>query len=164
MAEDGSDDPYDVGTTWEGYSNYQAVSRDIAKSVSEAGDSFAWLQARHIEGASLEPARVAEERSNILGAAHRLYVEMAQEVEENGDETYEEMLERWGGPLCEANGRLDQLREVSLVYELPGWLQQFVVDIRTAGWQLGYLKAGRRTREKPDDPVEEEIEETLSGL
>lgn len=159
---DGADDPYDVGTKWEGYSNYEAVSRDMSMAVSNAVDAFATLQGSEVEGAIRNPEAVARARADITAAALRLYVELAEESD--NDEQYEEMLERWGGPLADTEGFLDEMREVSLYDGVPDWLFQFVVDIRTAGWELGYLKAGRRTRETPNDPVEGETEEMFSEL
>lgn len=160
-AENG-DSPYD-GTEWEGYSNYQAVSQNVSQSISAALDSYAWLQGAHREGAGVRPEPAANARADILSAALRLYVEMQQE-QANGNDDYDDILDRWGSDEDDEPGYIGQFHELRLTEGLPGWMLQFVMDIRTAGWQLGYLQAGRRAKKQPDDPVEGETDSMFGGM
>jgi len=38
----------------------------------------------------------------------------------------------------------------------PQWLYTFVVQIREAAWELGYLQAGRTHKAEEGDPEEQE--------
>lgn len=159
--EGDSEDPIDVGKQWEGYSNYQAVSRDMSMSISDALDSFSWIQSSQREGGQMNASDVADARADIVSAAIRVYVEMT-EVDNRDD--FEEILERWGGPNEDVEGRLDELLDISLYDDVPDWLDRFVVDLRTAGWRLGYLQAGRTSKARPDDDVEAEADNMFDGL
>lgn len=149
-------------TQWEGYSNYQEVSKSMAESVADAMDSYAWIQGAHLNGAPVNAADAAHVHADILGAAMKLRVEMREE-QERGNEDYDEILARWDGE-DDGSGFIRMLHEHELANELPGWMLQFVDDIRTAAWRLGYLQAGRRREELPDDPVERDAKKMYQGV
>lgn len=154
-AEEGEAD-----TVWEGYSDYQRVSIRIGRSIDEALDAYAELDSRHQENAPIPPNVAAEARTNILSAAMRLLPELEADRSVE-DKPYDEMLRRWrsGG---DGAGYLQRLNEVSLQQECPGWLFQLVLDLRTAGWHLGYLQAGRTTKTEAEDPTRRQINDMLS--
>ena len=152
-----------TGTRWEGFSNYEKVSQRISESVDNAIDSYALLQSRHAEGAAVRPDLASEARSHILASAMRLSVEMESDRDEV--DVYDEILTRWreGGEDTE-DGMLAAFQEAKLQEGVPGWLYNFVEDIRRAAWELGYLQAGRQSRAEPDDPVEAESEAMFNDL
>lgn len=159
-----SDEQQDDGTRWEGYSNYQKVSSRMSESVDSAVESYSLIQSAHKEGATVSEDLVANARSDILGAAIPLFVEMQQEQERGVDE-YDEILGRWeGGENEEEIGYIRRLHETQLRDGMPGWLFQLVLDIRKAGWKLGYLQAGRRSKRDPDDPVEADSDNMFEGM
>lgn len=162
-AGEGDESVYDQTTEWEGFSHYETVSRNISKSISDAMDAYAWLQGAHKEGASVRPDLAADARADILSAAMRLHVEMRQERAQ-GNSTYDEILERWDGDEGGGNGYIARFHGVRVTEEVPSWMLQFVSDIRTAGWLLGYLQAGRRSKKQAGGPVESETEAMFEGL
>lgn len=141
------------GSYYEAYSDYYQVSQSVAKSIGEAIDAYATLEAAHTEGASLRPDEAAKCRRDILAAAMRLVTEMEQDGDEK--EIYAEILTRWRGD-GESDGFLRELQQQQLNNGLPHWMFQFVMDIRRAGWELGYVRAGREKKKEPDDPAEAE--------
>lgn len=144
-------------TRWEGYSNYELVSKRASKAIDDALDAYALLHGAHAEDAAVQPDFAAEARSKILSAAIRMLVEMRED--RDAVDTYEEILDRWEGE----NGYINRLLQSQLHQEVPGWLFQFVIDIRQAGWSLGYLQAGRHSR-VDEDPVEGDVNQVLGGL
>lgn len=147
----------EFSTKWEGFSNYNRVSDRIARSVHEAIQAYAVIESRHAENARVKAHHAAEARSKILAAALRLKVEMGSD--KNSDD-FEEMLDRWE----DEDGYLAQLENTQLKRRCPAWLSSFVEDIRTAGYELGYLQAGRTVTEEPDDPVEGDTERMFDNL
>jgi len=145
-------------TRWEGFSNYQNVSDRVARSVHDAIEAYALVNSRHAESARIRPPMAAQARAKMLAPALRLKVELEDNREVESD--YDEILSRWEGD----DGFLTKLDQVTLQQECPDWLADFVEDIRTAGFQLGYLQAGRTVKERPDDPVEEETEDIFDNL
>lgn len=145
-------------TRWEGFSNYQNVSDRIARSVHDAIEAYAVIKSKHAENARVRPPTAAEARSKILAPAMRLKVEMERDRE--SVELYDDILSRWEGE----NGHLEKLEEIQLQRQCPDWLSDFVEDIRSAGYELGYLQAGRRSKQEPDDPVEAETEAMFGNL
>jgi hypothetical protein len=148
-------------TRWDAFSDYQQVSKRVAKSVDDAVDSYAALQAAQSEGANLPAEEWAKHKANILAAATRLVIEMEREREVN--EQYEEILNRWKGTE-ETSGDLEKLQQTRVTNGVPGWLYQMIVDIRRAAWELGYLQSGREEKPEPDDEVEREVENMFSDL
>jgi len=145
-------------TRYEGYSDYRSVSQRMAQSIDNAIEAYAKIQSLHTEGARVKPQLAANAKSQIQGAAMRLVPELR-----NDEEQYEEILERWSPGKEISNqtsmdemGYLQRIRYTQLTNECPEWLHEFVLDIRTAGWEVGYLRAGQTVDEGPDDVVERE--------
>lgn len=143
---------------WEGYSDFRDVSKRIGQKVSDAIRAYSILQSAMKEQGSLSNREVFEARSKILEAAMSLIVEVRHEAR-NNVKPFHEIEDRWTGD----DGFINRFHEWSARDGVPGWVYQFVVDIRTAAWELGYLQAGRR-EEKADDPVKEDIDEMFPEL
>lgn len=62
-------------------------------------------------------------------------------------------------------GYIHRLNGIRLHKECPNWLEKFVLDIKAAGFELGYLQAGRNVS-VPDgnDPIEEDVAAMFEGL
>lgn len=145
-------------TRYEGFSDYQSVSRSVAAAVEEAVDAYAIIQSKHCEGERVQPPQAAEASSKILAAALKLLPELEQGLDET--EEGQELAEKWSGD----DGFIERLKSARLATESPEWLGEFVVEIRRAAWELGYLQAGRTVKEEPDDPVEAETEAMFDNL
>jgi len=143
---------------WEGYSDFQDVSKRIGQKVSDAIRAYSILQSAMKEQGSLSNREIFEARSKILEAAMSLIVEVKHEAR-NNVRPFDEIRDRWTGD----DGFISEFHEWSAQRGVPGWVYQFVVDIRTAAWELGYLQAGRR-EEKADDPIKEDIDEMFPEL
>jgi hypothetical protein len=143
----------DTNTRWEGYSDYQKVSIRVGETIENAVDAYTLIDSRHTENAPVEPEFAADARAQIKSAAMKLIPELENDREVV--DFYDEVLDRWQGD----DGYLQQLREVSLQQSCPDWLEDMVIDIRRAGWELGYLQAGRTERVTPEDPDEAKQQE-----
>lgn len=141
----------DTETYFEGYSDYQSVSKDIGQAVRDAIDAYAFLDGRHSQGARVRATNAARAHRCILGAAIRLLPELKRDAE-----TVEELGAIYADWTGDDDGRIDQLRALSFQNPPPDWLFDFVVQIREAAWELGYLQAGRSRKAEQDDPVEQE--------
>jgi len=151
----------DSNTRWEGFSNWQNVSDRMARSIEQAIRAYTFLDSRHQEDARVQPKEAAKARSQILSPALRLMPELREERETV--DVYDEILSRWQ-PDGEEDGFIHKINEVRLQESSPGWLLQFVLDIRKAGFELGYLQAGRTVKEEPSDPVEGDTERMFDNL
>lgn len=138
----------DTDTAWEGYSDYRTVSQAIARSIDEALEAYAGLDSLHAESARVQPEQAAQARASILSAALRLVPEL--EADKDTNDEYEKILNDWQGEADDEDGYIDQLDEVRLQQTCPAWLYDMVLQIRSAGWHLGYLQAGRRVQDDPD--------------
>jgi hypothetical protein len=147
----------DRPTRYEGYSDFSHVSRSVASAVDDAVEAYALIQSHHSEGARVTPQTAAEAAAHILGAALKLKPELENDLD---DETYHEILDRWEGD----DGYIERLKQTSLSSRCPEWLGHLVHDIRTAGFELGYLQAGRTVKTEPDDPVEADTEAMFDNL
>lgn len=107
-------------------------------------------------------------------ATLRLLAELQEKREEK--DIYDKFLIRWladkgldeiedeSGAERPSEGFVGALKDIQLHSECPDWLYQFVLDIRTAGYELGYLQAGRTVDKEPDNPVEAESEAMFEDL
>jgi hypothetical protein len=139
-----------TGAHWEAYSDYRRVSGQVAASIDRALEAAARIESAHAEGARVSPDFAAEARSRLRAAMMMLLPEVRHENQENGG--YSEILEDWTG----RDGYIRRFDEVTLTNNCPGWLFDLAVDIRTVGWELGYLQAGKRERGEPADATEAE--------
>lgn len=157
-----SSQPNDTGgeTQWDAYSDYQHVSRRVAGSIGDAIDAITIIESGKIAGEKLSSREETDLRSDVLGAVIRLQTELENEREQR--ETYDEILTRWEGE----EGYVARFRalEVMAARSEP-WLQQFAQDIHRAGWELGYLKAGREEKQKRGgDAYDGEVREMIEGM
>lgn len=150
---------------WDGYSDYRTVSSRIGSNIFDAIDAYARIHRGHVENERMKTEVATQAGMRILAAAMSLMVEV--ENQHNPDATGESrdeidrIYERWqnGGAGDEDidvpdEGFIRAFEDVQLSRDAPDWLYQFVVDIRRAGWELGYLKAGEY-----EDTGEEEFTE-----
>lgn len=155
-----ADTPGEDRTTWEGYSDYREISLRTAESIDRALEAFALVDSAHTEGWTLGAREAAEARADILACAIKLVPELRQDRAEKG--IFDDILTRW---LSEGTGEgyITQLDEASLRSTCPGFLFQMVLDMRAAGWHLGYLQAGR-TQTEHADPDEHQAESMFQGV
>lgn len=152
-AQNGRDGPE---TRWEGYSDYKTVSITVGQTIEGAVEAYAQIESRHAEAAPVEPELAAEARARIKSAAMKLLPELRND--KDTVELYKEILDDWEGE----DGHIQELNRIQLQHDCPPWLYEMVVQIRQAGWELGYLKAGRSAKQTPDDPEEAARQETRS--
>lgn len=145
-------------TRYEGFSDYKSVSRSIAETINNAVNAYARIQSLHAENAKVSTQMGAEASTHILSASLNLLVEI-EDDKESVDE-YQEIFNRWTGD----DGLIERLKTTRLSLECPEWLDQLIIDIRTAGFELGYLQAGRTSKQEPDDPVERDTEAMFDNL
>jgi len=136
---------------WQGYSDYQHVSISTARAIDEALGAYARIRGLHVQGARIPPEVAATAHGKMLAPCMQLLPEIEQEADGDTAEVYEQILADWSD-----DGHLNRLSEVNLVESCPGWLQTMMIQLRRAGWELGYLKAGKRDAPEPEDPVEAE--------
>lgn len=143
-------------TYYEGYSDYQSVSQDIGSSVADAIDGYSLVVSSG--GGRLDRSRASTAKGYILAAALRLL----PEVEESKAAKPElgEIYERWTGD----DGYIQSLEEISLATETPGWLREFVLDIRKSAWKVGYLRAAEKRSDSETDIDVKQSEQMFSGL
>lgn len=151
---------HEVNRKWEGYSNYELVSKLIAQNVSDCISGYALMQSYQAEGAKAQPEQIAKERASILQAAIRLRVELRSEKDTN--ERYQEILKKWEGE----DGYISNFQslEIHQSGRMPEWVADFVDQIVESAWELGYLQAGRTARKEPDDPIERDTEAMFEGI
>lgn len=140
---------------YEGFADYYSVSQRIARSIDEAIQEYAAIQRTHAQGGRVNFDGAGE---RILAAALRLLPEL-KDQRDTENKVYDEILVRWLDDEAEhddlavepeppMDGAIEQLMSARLDQECPEFLHQFVIDIRRAGWELGYLQAGRREAEE----------------
>jgi len=123
-------------TRYQGYTDYRKVSGSVAESVENAVEAYAILRSKYKEGARVSAEFAAKASARILAASLKLLPELR---EESFIDDYQDIVDNWEGD----DGYIRTLEQTPLVERCPGWLHQFVREIRRAGWLLGYLKAGR---------------------
>ncbi|WP_049970773.1 hypothetical protein [Haladaptatus cibarius] len=145
---------------WEGYSDYQSVSNRVAAAIDDAIDAFAYIQSLHLENERIRQREAAQARSRILGVTIKLLPELEANAghsdTEDDDDVYRDILQRWTKSYDGGDGFLDRFQTIQLQKECPDWLHQLVKDIRKAGWEIGYLQAGRTVTESTLEPNEEQ--------
>jgi hypothetical protein len=137
---------------WEGYSDYQQVSGGIVRTIEAAVDAYAALDAAVTEQQRIDPGLAADARAAITAASMKLRYELEQD--RDVEPTYDDILTRWEGE----DGYLQKFDQARLAEGRPAWLYEFVSDIRKAGWELGYLQAGRKSRVETGDETEQQVE------
>jgi len=151
--------PNDETTTkWDGYSDYQTVSQRITRSIHDAIEAAATIERAHKENARVDSGEAARAGSSIMFAAINVQTELQAYEDEN--EQYEQLLAKFEGD----DGYVHRFRQAQLHTECPDWLYEFVVDIRTAGFELGYLKAGREQEEQTGNTPEGQAKEMFANL
>ncbi|RLM83697.1 hypothetical protein D3D02_16985 [Halobellus sp. Atlit-38R] len=141
----------DTKTYFEGYSDYETVAQDIGKAVRDAVDAYSHLDAQQRQAARGRGANAAAQaHQHILAAAIRLVPELQRDRDSR--EKLDEIYVDWTGD----DGYIQRLKNTQLEAGSPDWLYEFVVQIREAAWELGYLQAGRTEKAEAEDPNEEE--------
>lgn len=146
-------------TQWDAYSDYQHVSRHVAKSITDAVDAISTIKSAKVANEKLSTEAETDLRADVSGAVFWLQPELEQE--RDSKEVYDEILSRWEGE-DGYKRRFDGINVMDT--QTDSWLGQFARDIKRAGWELGYLKAGSETTdrsggEKDDSDIQELFEE-----
>ena len=147
-------------TQWDAYSDYQHVSRRVAGSIGDAIDAISIIDSGKVAGEKLTSREETDLRADVLGAVIRLQTELENERESK--EAYDQILSRWEGE----EGFIEQFRALDVMNpQSEPWLQEFAADIHRAGWELGYLKAGREeTTREGGDAYDGEVREMIEGM
>lgn len=155
------------GQAWDGYSDYRTVSSRIGNLIFDAHEAYARVRGLHKENAQIMPDQTADARAHILAAAMVLRAEMSHE---RGRDGIDDILARWEDGEGEAEeidvsvpdrGFMGEFRDIVLYDDDPPWLGQFVMDMWRAGWELGYLKAGRHEESGPRELEPIDVNELL---
>ena len=147
-------------TQWDAYSDYQHVSRRVAGSIGDAIDAISIIESGKVAGEKLSSREETDLRADVLGAVIRLQTELENERDQR--ETYDDILSRWEGE----EGFIAQFRALDVMAaRSEPWLQQFAQDIHRAGWELGYLKAGREEKQnRGGDAYDGEVREMIEEM
>lgn len=170
MNERGNGSGDDTEIRYEGFSDYQSVSNRVTTSIDNAVDAFAMIDSLHAENARVKQREAAMARRHMLSAAIKLLPEIKENKNgkdgDNSDEdndVFSAIYERW---VTEGDGDtgpfLDELKNVQFQKKAPDWLSQFAEDIRRAGWEIGYLQAGRTVKDENLDPADEQAQDMFS--
>jgi hypothetical protein len=125
---------------FEAYSDYQHISREIAHDILDAGRAATAIQRYHTERGEYQPREIAEASASLLTPAYMLVEQM--EMHRGGNDTLDEILADWNGE----DGYLAQIQNTDFLREYPGFMDDFVRQLHRAGLELGYLQAGRETK------------------
>jgi len=147
-------------TEWDAYSDYQHVSRRVAKSIGDAVDAISIIDSGDVAGEKLSSREETDLRADVLGAVIRLQTELENERETKA--VYDEILTRWQGD----DGYVNRFRALGITnLQTQPWLQQFATDIHRAGWELGYLKAGREEKQsRGGDAYDGEVRDMIEEM
>jgi len=147
-------------TEWDAYSDYQHVSRRVAKSIGDAVDAISIIDSAGIAGEKIQAPQETDLRADVLGAVRRLQTELENERETKA--VYDEILTRWQGD----EGYINRFRSLNApALQSQPWLQQFAADIHRAGWELGYLKAGsEKGGSDTGDRGDGEVRDVIEGM
>ena len=145
-------------TEWKAYSDYNSVSERVADSIADAVDSLSTIAAKGVANETQKNVET-QNRSAVLSAVTFLRTEL--ENERDSKEVYDEILTRWEGQ----EGHLQLFRTMDIrQLESEPWLQQFAEDIHRAGWELGYLKAGREEKKTSGgDPYDGQVRDMFKS-
>ena len=145
---------------WEAYADYKSVSERVADSVADAINGLSTIESAKAAGEKLPPSVETDSRSAVLTAVTLLSTEL--ENERGSKEVYDDILSRWEGE----EGYLERFRTADLVDRPPEpWIKQFAEDIHRAGWELGYLKAGREKQiGESGDGHDGELRDMIEGM
>ncbi|WP_435125405.1 hypothetical protein [Halobaculum sp. D14] len=153
------------------YSNYRSVTGSIASAIDDAAKAYAYAAARKAEGKSLRSDDAIQLRKSCKQAALMLLPELRANA--NADDIYQTILARWeeNGTAGDTPADSDEdwppyLRGIDSVQlrgpgPMPPWMEQFVRDIRQAGWEIGHLQAGETTQTASNDPANDEANAML---
>lgn len=145
---------------WEAYADYQSVSERVAENIDDAIDALCYLESVKDAGYKPKPGEEADYRALVLTAATSLKTEL--ENERDSKTVYDEILNRWEGE----DGYINRFREVDVINHTAGaWMYQFADDLHRAGWELGYLKAGREKQiGESGDSHDGELRDMIEGM
>lgn len=143
---------------WEAYADYQSVSERVAESIADAVDALARIEARGQVNRKHKDVETVD-RASVLSSVSFLRTELENERESK--QVYDDILTRWEGE----DGYLQRFRMMGMRdLESEPWIQQFAQDLHRAGWELGYLKAGREEKETPSgDPYDGQVRDMFDG-
>lgn len=150
---------------WHGYSDYENVAIDLRKETNKAIEAYAHIKGRASQNVGITPQTAVEAKAAMLRITKRLFYEVKKNAQ---IDEFKEIYERWAGVTVEEDpesdgyrviddgddpGYVKELEDANFRAGLPEWADTLVDDIITAGWELGYIRAGV---EKPADPDDEE--------
>lgn len=162
VAENGAEQSADrPESEWDAYSDYQLVSKWVTSSIRDAIEAYALLDQGGMTGYKVDAREEAQLRADVLAAAVRLRIELESE-RKRGEEYAEEILDRWEGE----EGFIKRFRNApSQQTGQLEFFEGFVSDIRRAGWELGYLKAGREeSGDGTGDPYDGEVRDLMEEM
>jgi len=134
--------PDEPSAEWDAYTDYQYVTRRVAQSVGDAVEAIETIQSAKRTGEKLSSREETDLRAAVTAATIRLRTELENGREQN--ELYDEILTRWD----DEDGFIERFQNANLLTRrAEPWLNQFATDIHRAGWELGYLQAGREEKE-----------------
>lgn len=147
-------------TEWDAYSDYRFVSQAVTRSIRDAIEAFALLDQATQTGYKIKSKEEAQLRADILAAAMRLRVEL--QSERDRAEYAQDILDKWEGE----DGYISEFRAAGMRETSSlKWFEDFASDIRRAGWELGYLQAGREEEaDKHGDAEDSEVLEVIEEM
>jgi len=152
------DNDVETTTEWDAYSDYALVSKWVTKSIRDAIEAFALLDQANAVGHKIDSKEETQLRSDILSASMRLRVELEAEAD-RGEEYADDILADWIGSEGE-DGYIQRFRATPARQTANlEFLSEFAAGIRKAGWELGYLQAGRE-QETVDEGDRDDAEVT----
>lgn len=144
------DEEADPTQRWSSFADYETIVETVAERVEVAIDAWGHLNACESQRISVTNGTAIEAKKALAGAGVRI----KPEVRHNKDvEPFDEIWGRWEGE----EGHVAMLQRADFIEDVPGWLDQYVDDLTTAAWELGYLQAGR---EEPAEPEEDDVKIT----
>jgi hypothetical protein len=154
------DEPGDEpgATRYDAFADYQSVSQSVARSIDQAVEAWAHIHSLHAADQRVPGHEAAEAAARLLTAATKLQPELEQDRDRV--DTYDDILGAWEGE----EGYIEQLKATSFERGCPEWTHEFVLQIRRAGWHLGYLQAGRQESDEDEDWVEGPVDKMLNDL